>query len=97
MAHKEQRVRWETASGEPVTAEGVTLTPVSRALTLRWPRGGLVWNRPLGLDVERGGELARIPIVDVTRVAQLALFGLSMLFALAGLVAWISGGRGSDG
>ena len=63
--------------GDPVTVGDVTITPQSQALTLRWPHGGWTWQRPVAVLVARDGETKRIPIVDVTRMAQLVLLGLS--------------------
>lgn len=86
---KEER-KWRTSwgairSGERVTAGEMTAVPQSRALSVRCPHGGWVWNRPVGLLVERDGQKWRVPILDVTRVVQLGLYGLSVAFVLAGL------------
>jgi hypothetical protein len=75
-------IEWQTASGNPVTVGDVTLTPQSQALTVRWPSGGLVWNRPVAVLVEREGGTERIPIVDVTRVVQLGLLSFSLAFGM---------------
>jgi hypothetical protein len=77
---------WQTLSGAKVTVGGVSATPRSQALTIRWPKGGFVWNRPAAVLVERGEETERIPIVDVTRVAQVALLGLGLVFMLAAVL-----------
>ena len=82
MARLKEMFQWQTASGDEVTVGDVTVTPQSRALTVRWPRGGLVWNRPVAVLVERDEETERIPIVDVTRMAQLGLLGLSLAFSM---------------
>jgi hypothetical protein len=74
------------APAEPVTVRDVTVTPWSRALVIRWPNGGLVWNRPTAVRVEQGGQTRRIPIVDVTRILQVGTFCLAGLVAIAGLV-----------
>ncbi len=79
-------VKLETHSGEPVTAGDIRLTPQSQALTLRWPYGGFVWNRPVAVMAERGDESEHIPIVDVTLVAQVALLALGAAFAITTLV-----------
>jgi hypothetical protein len=79
-------VQWQTVSGEAVTVSDVTLTPQSQALTVRWPSGGLVWNRPTAVLVERDGQTERIPIVDVTRIAQLTLLGLGFVFFVVTLM-----------
>ena len=88
MRHTERPFSWETSSGERATVGDISVTPESKALTVRWPGGGWVWNRPVAVLVERGEEKERIPIVDVTRVAQLALYGLGLAFAVIGLVVW---------
>lgn len=82
MARLKEMFQWQTASGDKVAVGDVTVTPQSRALTVRWPRGGLVWNRPTAVVVERGEETERIPIVDVTLMAQLGLLGLSLVFSM---------------
>jgi hypothetical protein len=71
------------ASAEPVTAGDVTVTPRARALVVRLPRGGFVWNRPTAVIVERAGQVRRIQVVDVTRILQLGLLGLGLVIAVA--------------
>jgi hypothetical protein len=83
MADLANIVHWQTMTGDPVTVGNVTLTPQSWALGIRWPNGGLVWNRPLAVLVQRGEQTERIPVVDVTRFAQMGLLGLGLLFTLA--------------
>jgi len=82
--------QWQTTSGNPVTVGAVTVTPQSQALTIRRSFGGLVWNRPSAVLVERDGHVERLPIRDVTRVVQLALLGFSVVFLI---VAWITSTR----
>ena len=79
-------VQWQMVSGEEVVAGDVTLTPQSQSLTIRWPSGGFVWNRPVAVLVEQRGQTERIPVVDVTRVAQLTLLGLGFIFSTATLM-----------
>lgn len=91
MTQESRRINWQINAGDPVTVDDITVTPRSQALTVRWPGGGWVWNRPVGLVIQQGqtddeSESSHIPIVDVTRVAQLALYGLSLAFLIAGLV-----------
>jgi hypothetical protein len=69
------------ALAEPVTVDDVTVTARSRALVVRLPRGGLVWNRPTAVLVEQDGQARRIPIVDLTRILQVGLIGLAVLTA----------------
>ena len=75
-------IKVETQTGEPLTSGDVTVTPQSQALTVRWPRGGFVWNRPIGVIVDRAGQTERIPIVDVTRYATWTFAGLTLLFSV---------------
>ena len=56
----------------------------------RSPIGGFVWNRPAAVRVGGHGGGSRLPIRDVTRRWQLALYGIGLLFMVAGLWA---GGR----
>jgi hypothetical protein len=81
-----EMIRWQTLSGISTKVGEVSLTPVSQALTIRFPGGGLVWNRPVAVVVEYDGERTRLPVVDVTRIAVLALFGLSLAILVATVV-----------
>ena len=76
-------IQWETRAGEKITVGDVSITPQSRALIIRWPPyGGLVWNRPTALLVDRGDYAEHIPIVDLNRKLQLTLLGLSFVFTI---------------
>jgi len=80
-------IKWQTISGEAVTVGDVTVVPQSQALTLHWGRhGGLVWNRPAAILVERGDQTERIPIVDFTRAAQLGLLGFCLAVCMVAFV-----------
>lgn len=72
-------IRWEKLDGEPVTVRDVRVTPQARALSVRLPFGGLVWNRPVSLLVERGEIREQITIPDVTLVTGIA-FALVVIF-----------------
>lgn len=63
-------IQLQTTSGDPQTIGDATITPQSQALIVRFPFGGFVWNRPVAVLVDRNGQTERIPIVDVTRIAQ---------------------------
>jgi hypothetical protein len=47
-------LRAREASAAPVTVDGVTVTPRSRALVVRLPKGGLVWHRPTAVRTKCG-------------------------------------------
>ncbi len=78
-------IRWELVTGAPVRAGDITVTPQAHALTVRLGRAGLVWNRPAAVLIERDGRVERKRILDVTRIAQLALLGLGLMFAIIAL------------
>jgi hypothetical protein len=84
MTRGKAKFKWDATSGETVTRGDVAVTPQSRALTVRWTRGGWVWNHPVAVLVERDGQQRRVPIVDITRVVQLGLYGFSLVFILMG-------------
>ncbi len=74
------------ARGEPIRVGDVRVSPVSWSLVGRWPGGGFVWSRPAALDVERGGRVERVPIIDVTRLVQLGLAAVTLCGALGLIV-----------
>jgi hypothetical protein len=96
MERLRETVRWETRAGQSITVGDATLTPQSQALTLRWPTGGFVWNRPSAVWVERDGKTECIPIIDVTRVARWAMFGLSIVFVLISVLGTRRNRRDQD-
>ena len=75
-------ISFKTTSGDPQTIGDATITPQSQALIVRFPFGGFVWNRPVAVLVDRNGQTERIPIVDVTRIAQLSVLGLTLAFSI---------------
>ncbi len=82
MPNLRDLIRLETQTGDPLISCDYTLTPQSQALIIRWPQGGFVWNRPIGVIVDRGGQTERLPIVDVTRTATWMLAGLTLVFSV---------------
>lgn len=97
MEQGERRIAWETGSGETVTVGDVSATPQSQALKVRCPFGGWIWNRPVGVLVERDGEEEYVPIVDLTRLVQLGLYGLGLIFAVVSMIVWFKERRHSRG
>ncbi|MDX1664607.1 MAG: hypothetical protein R3272_12500 [Candidatus Promineifilaceae bacterium] len=71
---------WEGEQAEAVHAAGLTVTPELVRLRLRLPWGRFEWARPVAVVVTSGADEAgrrhreRIPIVDVVRVIQAALW-----------------------
>ena len=74
---------WKKHDGTAVHINNITITPQSQSLTLRFPWGGLVWNRPVAVQVEQNGETEHMPIMDVTRIALLLFGGVGMVTAVA--------------
>jgi hypothetical protein len=73
------------SEGKPLTVNGWTLVPLSQALVIQLPgwRGGLVWNRPLGVWASRdGGQEHFLPVRDPTRTAILAMLAGAISFLL---------------
>ena len=94
MGGLQEIIQWETHAGEPVRAAGVTVTPLAWALTVRLPFGGLVWNTPVAVLVDRDGAVERLPIVDVTRIA---LIGIGLFSAVVAMLAIGRKAKDSDG
>jgi hypothetical protein len=86
MAQNEEFFQRQTLLGKEITAGDITVTPQSQAITLRWPGGGWVWNRPIAVLVERDGNVERVPIIDVTRMAQAGLYGLGLCLTVLTLL-----------
>jgi hypothetical protein len=81
-------VRLTTVRGRPIDAGDLRVTPESQVVAIHLPFGGAVWHRPTAVTVERAGQPAlRLPIVDLTRVAQLAVVPGLLLLAVACLIA----------
>ena len=79
-------IYWQITSGDTLTIGEASITPQAQALIVRFPFGGWVWNRPAALVVEQGQQTKRMPIVDVTRMAQIGLVGLGLLFSLVSFI-----------
>lgn len=88
--------RMETRWGEPLVAGDTEIVPQSQALTIRWPYGGYVWNRPVAIVVRRGDQEERLPIVDVTLATRLALFALGAVSSLIFLIRSIQNRRSQN-
>ena len=86
-------VQYELETGSPITVDETTLTPQSQVLTVRWPNGGWVWNRPVAVLVEQDGQTERHPIVDVTRIAQISLIAFAFFFAILTLLVKLGSRR----
>jgi hypothetical protein len=79
----------ETLPGETIQAGRNKITPFNQAIKLIVPgsMGGLIWNRPVSVFVQGAdGSEQVLPVVDVTRIAQLALLGIGLA---CGILLWL--------
>ncbi|MEZ4591073.1 MAG: hypothetical protein R3D55_08010 [Chloroflexota bacterium] len=75
-------VEWKTVQGTAVSTPHHTLIPESQALIIKFPYGGMVWQRPTAVLVQNGSQTKRHPIVDVTRLATWSIISASMILPL---------------
>ena len=75
---------WEKISGEPMMIQDARITPQARVLRVQSRFGGLVWNRPVSVVVERAGKRETIAVPDVTLITTIAL-----LVSLLAMPVWI--------
>ena len=72
----------ESIMGEPVYSGDTIVTPVSRVFAIKVPYLNLVWNRPHEVRIENGETESTIQIVNVTRLAQIAIYGFGAIVML---------------
>jgi hypothetical protein len=73
----------KTTTAPTVVAGDVRVTPQARAVIVRLPFGAFVWNRPNAVVVEHAGRVERVRILDVTRLAQVALWACAAVALVA--------------
>jgi len=73
MGRINQIVQWQLNSSPPMMIGGRAITLQSRALSVRLPFGGFVWNRPASIIVDHEGNVEQLPVQDVTRSALVTL------------------------
>ena len=74
-----RNLKIQTRSGTPIQAGNITIQPVSQSVSWISQRFGFVWNRPSALIVESKDGTQKMPIIDLTRVAQLGLLTTGFL------------------
>ncbi|UCG24180.1 MAG: hypothetical protein JSW55_18990 [Chloroflexota bacterium] len=87
MAQIGNFIRYTTSSGQPIEKGNVVVTPISGALRLNLPFFNYVWSRPVAVLVEEGDSSKKLPIVDVTLLAQAALFGIGLSATILTILA----------
>ncbi len=71
----------ETRAGETVKNGGMTIVPFATSYQFLLPGGlgGLIYNRPTSVYVSTaGGQEQTYPVQDVTRLAQVAVWGAAL-------------------
>jgi hypothetical protein len=80
-------LKFETKAGEPIVAGDTTIRLVHQAMTFHIPfkfgSWGFIWNRPVAIT-RRGadGQEQTTSIIDVTRVAQIAILAAGVVGAM---------------
>ena len=73
-------VELTTTPGAPVSAYGYRVTPMAQSLRVRLPFFALAWTRPSAMLVQHpDGSQQEVPIVDITRLAQVGLVALTFV------------------
>jgi hypothetical protein len=75
----------EFRSGAPIQTGTYTLVPFNAVMRIQIPgmMGGLIWNRPSSILARtRDGQEFVIPVKDITRRVQIALFGGAFLASI---------------
>jgi hypothetical protein len=75
-------IQLKTVQGTAVHTPHHTLIPESQAISLRFPYGGIVWQRPTAVLVQKNNQLHRYLIIDITRIVVWSFLGFSLLFPL---------------
>lgn len=87
MAELKNYIQYTKSRGRSVQYGDQVLTPISQALTVRLPFWGYVWNRPVAIEIDDGESIEKIPIVDVTLMARIGLFGIGIAAGLLTIAA----------
>ena len=82
MAKLEKFLQRSTIEYEPVKHAGYTITPISQRLTFGVPHFQFSWNRPVAMRVDDGIEELQYPILDITRIVQLATWSLGFFIVI---------------
>ncbi len=82
MEKIKQRIQYKSIDGDPIYSGNSVITPVSKMFALRAPYFDFIWNRPHEVRVQQGDQVTTIPIVNVTRLAQFAIYGFGACIAM---------------
>lgn len=90
-----RRLRAGWRNGAPVEIDSYRVAPRSWSLEAAFAHGAFVFNRPVGLIVNRGSDQSYEVIQDPTRRLQLVAYGLSIALVILGLLLPHGSGRQS--
>jgi hypothetical protein len=93
MEHRGRYFQLKSHHGKVIEWGNVMLTPQSQSLVIGRGPGMFIWNRPLAVILEQDGKLERIPIFDITRIAQLGIFLVGITVSIIGFFRIVKKGR----
>ena len=96
MNDKGKRWNYTAHTGKPIKSGNITVTPQSKALSLKNPNFGIIWNRPTSILVEVDNKSQSISIIDYTRFVQLVLYGICIILFVMTVIRKIISGRKKD-
>ena len=84
-ATREPILQVQTSRGEPISTRYGQVVPLTRVVKLRWPGGGLNWNRPAAIEVQQGQSQQKLPIQNATSrtIFTIAVTGLAITLGLS--------------
>lgn len=82
MSQQPAKFKSTLLPGQAFTSHGITVQPISHALSWFDRYFGLIWNRPFAVRINRGEETIEVPIRDHTRIWLTVMWGLTAFFTL---------------
>ena len=76
----------KTLTRPSLTIENTRITPQSKLFTVERPSFQIIWHRPTGVLIEEENRTKVVPIWDVTRLLQVGLLTLSLIFQLVRMI-----------
>lgn len=87
-AAREPILQVNTSRGEPITTRYGQVVPLTRVVKLRWPGGGLNWNRPAAIELQQGQSQQKLPIKNATSrtIFTILLTALAITLGLSSIL-----------
>ena len=82
MAKISDFIKWETNATQSQNINGSSLQLESKVLSIQFPGGEYVWNRPTAVYINKGNQTTRIPITDTTRNTLWIISGTTILISI---------------